>query len=136
MNERYVDTLQSDNWLSFSPMAWLAEQAFGFATHLLNGVQVNFPEGPETVPTDMREIAPAGSAFPQSCLGKSGAQWCNFASTTAAVINRALYRAFHARRLPRHRPGRRAPPDSSALCASSVGWANTPFLSPCATNWG
>ena len=34
MNADYVDSRQSDNWLSFSPMAWLAEQAFGFATHL------------------------------------------------------------------------------------------------------
>ena len=64
LNDEYVDSRAEDNWLSFSPMAWLAEQGFGYSTHLLNGVQVNFPEGPETVPTDMREIAPAGLLFP------------------------------------------------------------------------
>ena len=64
LNYDYVDSRQSDNWLSFSPMAWLAEQAFGFTSHLIAGVQVNSSEGPETVPTDMREIAPAGLLFP------------------------------------------------------------------------
>ena len=93
MNERYVDTLQSDNWLSFSPMAWLAEQAFGFAAHLLNGVQVNFPEGPETVPTDMREIAPAGLLFP-SRVWENLARIVQFRINDSSWINRMLFFAF------------------------------------------
>ena len=74
LNYEYVDSRQTDNWLSFSPMAWLAEQAFGFTNHLISGVQVNFPEGPETVPIDMREIASSRSAVPQPRLGESGAR--------------------------------------------------------------
>ena len=93
MNDRYVDTRQSDNWLSFSPMAWLAEQAFGFATHLLNGVQVNFPEGPETVPTDMREIAPAGLLFP-SRVWENLARIVQFRINDSSWLNRMLFLAF------------------------------------------
>ena len=93
MNERYVDTLQSDNWLSFSPMAWLAEQAFGFAAHLLNGVQVNFPEGAETVPTDMREIAPAGLLFP-SRVWENLARVVQFRINDSSWINRMLFFVF------------------------------------------
>ena len=93
MNDRYVAARQSDNWLSFSPMAWLAEQAFGFATHLLNGVQVNFPEGPETVQTDMREIAPAGLLFP-SRVWENLARVVQFRINDSSPLNRLMYRLF------------------------------------------
>ncbi len=93
LNEDYVDTRREDNWLSFSPMAWLAEQAFGFASHLLNGVQVNFPEGPETVPTDMREIAPAGLLFP-SRVWENLARVVQFRIKDSSPFNRLMYRLF------------------------------------------
>ena len=93
MNDEYVDSRREDNWLSFSPMAWLAEQAFGYAPHLLAGVQVNFPEGPETVPTDMREIAPAGLLFP-SRVWENLARVVQFRINDSSWINRQLYRLF------------------------------------------
>jgi len=93
LNDEYVDTRQQDNWLSFSPMAWLAEQAFGFSTHLLNGVQVNFPEGPETVPTDLREIAPAGLLFP-SRVWENLARVVQFRINDSSPLNRLMYRLF------------------------------------------
>ncbi len=93
MNYEYVDTRQSDNWLSFSPMAWLAEQAFGFTSHLINGTQVNFPEGPETVPIDMREIAPAGLLFP-SRVWENLARVVQFRVNDGSLINRALFTLF------------------------------------------
>lgn len=89
----YIDSRQSDNWLSFSPMAWLAEQAFGFAAHLLNGVQVNFPEGPETVPTDMREIAPAGLLFP-SRVWENLARAVQFRIHDSSWLNRRMHQCF------------------------------------------
>ena len=89
----YVDSRQSDNWLSFSPMAWLAEQAFGFTSHLIAGVQVNFPEGPETVPTDMREIAPAGLLFP-SRVWENLARVVQFRIHDSTLLNRLMYRTF------------------------------------------
>ena len=93
INDAYVDTRQSDNWLSFSPMAWLAEQAFGFTSHLIKGVQVNFPEGPETVPTDMREIAPAGLLFP-SRVWENLARVVQFRINDGSWMNRAMFRLF------------------------------------------
>ncbi len=93
LNYTYVDSRQSDNWLSFSPMAWLAEQALGFASHLITGVQVNFPEGPETVPTDMREIAPAGLLFP-SRVWENLARVVQFRIGDSSLLNRLMYRAF------------------------------------------
>ena len=93
LNDNYVDSRREDNWLSFSPMAWLAEQGFGFSTHLLNGVQVNFPEGPETVPTDMREIAPAGLLFP-SRVWENLARVVQFRINDSSALNRLMYRLF------------------------------------------
>jgi long-chain acyl-CoA synthetase len=93
LNDEYVDSRQEDNWLSFSPMAWLAEQAFGFSTHLLNGMQVNFPESPETVPTDMREIAPAGLLFP-SRVWENLARVVQFRINDSSPLNRLMYRLF------------------------------------------
>ena len=93
LNYEYVDSWQTDNWLSFSPMAWLAEQAFGFTNHLINGVQVNFPEGPETVPIDMREIAPAGLLFP-SRVWENLARVVQFRINDSTWLNRMMYRLF------------------------------------------
>ena len=93
LNDEYVDSRREDNWLSFSPMAWLAEQGLGFSTHLLNGVQVNFPEGPETVPTDMREIAPAGLLFP-SRVWENLARLVQFRINDSSPLNRLMYRLF------------------------------------------
>ena len=93
LNYEYVDSRQTDNWLSFSPMAWLAEQAFGFTNHLISGVQVNFPEGPETVPIDMREIAPAGLLFP-SRVWENLARVVQFRINDSTWLNRMMYRLF------------------------------------------
>jgi len=93
MNFDYVDSNHEDNWLSFSPMAWLTEQAFGFTPHLLHGVQVNFPEGPETVPTDIREIAPAGLLFP-SRVWENLARTVQFRINDSSWLNRKLYEWF------------------------------------------
>ncbi len=45
-------------YVSFIPPAWSTEQGIGIAGSLLAGLTVNFPEEPETVPDDMREISP------------------------------------------------------------------------------
>ncbi|MCY4009636.1 MAG: AMP-binding protein [Anaerolineaceae bacterium] len=82
-----------DNWLSFSPMAWLTEQAFGYTPHLIHGLCVNFPEGPDTVANDIREIAPIGLVFPSR-------SWENLVSMMrvriqdSSWINRMLFAFF------------------------------------------
>jgi long-chain acyl-CoA synthetase len=89
----FIPTYSDDTWLSFSPMAWLTEQAFGFSTFCLRGHIVHFPEGPDTVSTDIREVAPAGLLFPSRV-------WENLATVIqvrlndSSWINRLLYKTF------------------------------------------
>ena len=51
---RYDD----DNVLSFSPLAWIAEHSLSVTPHVIYSLIVNFPEEPETVLENIREIAP------------------------------------------------------------------------------
>ncbi len=48
-----------DNYLSYVPLAWIAEQMFCITGNLISGATVNFPERPETVQNDIREIGPS-----------------------------------------------------------------------------
>ena len=48
----------SDRYVSFIPPGWIAEQAVGVAGQLVSGMEVNFPEEPETVQENIREIGP------------------------------------------------------------------------------
>jgi len=48
-----------DNYLSYVPPAWITEQMFGITGGLLSGAVVNFPERPETLENDVREIGPS-----------------------------------------------------------------------------
>ena len=45
-------------YLSFIPPAWVTEQGLGIAGLLVAGVCVNFPEEPETVQENIREVGP------------------------------------------------------------------------------
>jgi long-chain acyl-CoA synthetase len=45
-------------YLSFIPPAWATEQALGITGGLVAGLSVNFPEEPETVQENIREIGP------------------------------------------------------------------------------
>ncbi|MDY6878760.1 MAG: AMP-binding protein [Desulfatiglans sp.] len=49
-----------DEYLSFVSPAWIAEQLLGIMVWVYHGITVNFPEEPETVMQDLREI---GAAF-------------------------------------------------------------------------
>jgi long-chain acyl-CoA synthetase len=93
MTRDYVTVSSDDNWLSFSPMAWLTEQAYGYTPHLLYGMVVNFPESSATVPTDMREIAPVGLLFPTRVWENLAAN-VRFRINDSSWINRQLYRLF------------------------------------------
>jgi len=64
--EGVVEWAKVDGWdregleyLSFIPPAWAAEQALGIAGNLVSGLRLNFPEEPETVQENLREIGPA-----------------------------------------------------------------------------
>ncbi|MCA1825494.1 MAG: AMP-binding protein [Myxococcales bacterium] len=49
---------QSDEFVSFLPLAWIGEQMMSIATALAIGFTVNFPEEPETAAENIREIGP------------------------------------------------------------------------------
>lgn len=59
MNLDAVDTKRiDDEFVSFLPLAWIGEQMMAVATALAKGFTVNFPEEPETVTENIREIGP------------------------------------------------------------------------------
>jgi len=54
-----IDPLEEgDDFLSFLPLAWVGEQMLAVSAALWAGVTVNFPEEPETVRENLREIGP------------------------------------------------------------------------------
>ncbi len=48
----------TDDFVSFLPFAWIGEQMMSISCGLMAGFTLNFPEDPETVQRDTREIAP------------------------------------------------------------------------------
>ncbi len=48
-----------DNWLSMAPPAWIVDQMWGFGVAVHSGMTMNFPEMPDTVLSDFREIGPS-----------------------------------------------------------------------------
>ncbi len=54
-----VDPIEpEDEFVSFLPLAWIGEQMMSFACSLQQGFTLNFPEEPETVQDNIREIGP------------------------------------------------------------------------------
>ncbi len=82
-----------DNYVSFSPLAWITEQGLGLAAHAQWGFQVNFPEGPETVQIDLREVAPSSLLFP-SRIWENLARTMQMRINDSSLLNRLLYRLF------------------------------------------
>ncbi len=59
MARKWVEALQikpGGNWISISPPAWIVDQMWGVGVALLGGMTMNFPEMPDTVTEDFREI--------------------------------------------------------------------------------
>ncbi len=84
---------EDDEYLSFLPPAWITENVLGLTIHLRTGMIANFPEAPETVQENLREITPFVQLF-------SARQWESLVAlvqvkmTEATWINRMLYRIF------------------------------------------
>ena len=84
---------EDDEYLSFLPPAWITENVLGLTIHLRTGMIANFPEAPETVQENLREITPFVQLF-------SARQWESLVAlvqvkmTEATWINRLLYRLF------------------------------------------
>ncbi len=64
-NLMQVDPLEpGDEFVSFLPLAWIGEQMMSLACGLQVGFTINFPEEPETVQADIREIGPQAMFSP------------------------------------------------------------------------
>jgi long-chain acyl-CoA synthetase len=81
-----------DNWISITPPAWIVDQMWGMGVALCGGMVMNFPETPETIAEDLREVGPA-------ILITSSRFWEDLASkirvkiSDAGFIKRGLYHA-------------------------------------------
>lgn len=84
---------ESDNHVSILPLGWIGEHALGIAPHVYSGIMMNFPEEPETVRENIREIAPEGLLY-------NSRLWENLVGTVQVSINestwlnRKLYELF------------------------------------------
>jgi long-chain acyl-CoA synthetase len=83
----------TDNHVSFLPMGWIAEPVLGIASHLYTGMIINFPEEPETVRENVREIAPE-NIFYNSRLWDTLVATVQVRMNDATWINRKLYQLF------------------------------------------
>ncbi|HBF43721.1 MAG TPA: AMP-binding protein, partial [Desulfobacteraceae bacterium] len=76
---------------SFLPLAWVPEQLFGIAGPLVSGGSVNFPEEPETVTSDVRDIGPT-QLFYGSRLWESLTSMMQARITESTFIKRHAYK--------------------------------------------
>ncbi len=83
----------TDNYVSMLPMGWIGEPALGVAPHCVQGVVVNFPESPETVQPNVREIAPEGVLY-NSRLWDSLIGMVQVRMNDSTPVNRFLYNTF------------------------------------------
>ena len=89
-----VDARQpNDNHVSLLPLGWIAEHVIGVAPHVINGVILNFPEEPETVRENVREIAPEGILY-NSRLWDALVGTVQVQMNDASWLNRKLYQLF------------------------------------------
>jgi long-chain acyl-CoA synthetase len=83
----------TDNLVSFAPLAWIAEHTLAVTPHVMYGIIVNFPEAPETLQSNIREIAPDVIFYPARL-------WENLTALIQIRINdstwknRTLYKLF------------------------------------------
>ena len=85
--------LDSDNTVSFLPLAWIGGAALDISPHAIDGVILNFAESPETVRENVREIAPDALLY-NSRLWETLVATIRARILDSSWINRALYRSF------------------------------------------
>ncbi len=83
----------TDNHVSLLPLGWIAEHVLGVAPHCVSGVIMNFPEEPETVQANVREIAPEGILY-NSRLWDLLVGSVQVRINDATWLNRKLYQWF------------------------------------------
>jgi long-chain acyl-CoA synthetase len=85
--------LDTDEYLSFLPPAWITENVLGLTVHLRKGMIVNFPEAPETVQENIREVTPQAMLF-SARLWESMMAIVQVKISDTSWINRTLHKLF------------------------------------------
>jgi len=85
--------LDTDEYLSFLPPAWITENVLGLTVHLRRGMVVSFPEAPETVQDNIREITPQAIFF-GARLWESMMATFQVKIAETSWINRLMYKLF------------------------------------------
>ena len=83
----------TDNHVSLLPLGWIGEHALGIAPHCFSGLIINFPEEPETVRENVREIAPEGILY-NSRLWESLVGMVQVSIKESSWLNRKLFDWF------------------------------------------
>ncbi len=80
----------TDDFVSFLPFAWIGEQMMSICCGLQAGFTINFPEEPETVLHDLREIGPH-TIFSSARLYEQMARTLQVKYSDASWLKRKLY---------------------------------------------
>ena len=83
----------TDNLMSFAPLAWIAEHTLSVTPHVMYGIIINFPEAPETVQGNIREVAPDVIFYPAR-LWENLTALIQVRINDSSWINRTLYKLF------------------------------------------
>jgi len=85
--------LDTDEYLSFLPPAWITENILGLTVHLRSGMVVSFPEAPDTVQQNIREITPQAMLF-SARLWENMMAMVQVRIAETSWLNRILYKIF------------------------------------------
>lgn len=132
MGGKWVDSLslpQGSDWISITPPAWIVDQMW-LGVALMGGLNFNFPEKPETVMEDMREIGPR-------TMITSSRFWEDLASTIrvkiseSGALKRKVFRlaeSIGARALECELAGKRVPPGLALAYKAASAVSFRPLL--------
>ena len=85
----------SDEHLAYLPMAWVGNSLFSLALHLRIGFTCNFPEKPETLRRDLREIGPTMALAPPR-LWENALTEIMVRAADATPLKRCVFNLFRA----------------------------------------
>ncbi|MEP7198391.1 MAG: AMP-binding protein, partial [Chloroflexota bacterium] len=81
---------ENEDFVSFLPFAWIGEQMMSLSCGLMAGFTINFPEEPETVLNDLREIGPH-TIFSSARLYEQMVRTLQVKYTDASFLKRKIY---------------------------------------------
>lgn len=84
---------ETDNYVSFIPLAWIVGAALDIAPHAMDGVILNFAEKPETVRENIREISP-NSIFYNARLWEDLVASIQARMLDSTWLNKFFYKIF------------------------------------------